>query len=269
MPNTPSVSVLAADVPGLPVLPGVARSDSLHQPARLHVLQRLVHVSEHQLGGGSQPLSGPASVWYVPRWREISLKRTDGCAVSTAHTGFYYWDSEFIISALPCVMILKLMAFTCRMFLMVQPGYNAEKRIRLSWLSGFKLGELWPTYEHIHTENNCRPYWSVSGGIIQTPTISVTFWKEKSIFPPAGVYGFLIIDRNCSDCSVRASLKQCQRRNKGPHNPGRHIFLHWESTYWVYPPAQCRRVGGDSPKYQTGTHDGKTSVCATKLPNSQ
>lgn len=34
----------AADVPGLPVLPGVARSDSLHQLACLHVLQRLVHV---------------------------------------------------------------------------------------------------------------------------------------------------------------------------------------------------------------------------------
>lgn len=59
------VCVFAADVPGLPVLPGVARSDGLYQPARLHVLQRLVHVSEHQLGGGSQPLPGPASVRYV------------------------------------------------------------------------------------------------------------------------------------------------------------------------------------------------------------
>lgn len=59
------VCVFAADVPGLPVLPGVARGDGLYQPARLHVLQRLVHVSEHQLGGGSQPLPGPASVRYV------------------------------------------------------------------------------------------------------------------------------------------------------------------------------------------------------------
>lgn len=57
--------VFAADVPGLPVLPGVARGDSIHQPAGLHVLQRLVHVSEHQLGGGNQPLPGPASVWYA------------------------------------------------------------------------------------------------------------------------------------------------------------------------------------------------------------
>lgn len=58
--------VFAADVPGLPVLPGVARRDSIHQPAGLHVLQRLVHVSEHQRrGGGNQPLPGPASVWYA------------------------------------------------------------------------------------------------------------------------------------------------------------------------------------------------------------
>lgn len=55
----------AAHVPGLPVLPGVAWSDSVHQPAGLHVLQRLVYVSEHQRGGGSQPLPGPASVWCV------------------------------------------------------------------------------------------------------------------------------------------------------------------------------------------------------------
>lgn len=54
--------VSAAHVPGLPVLPRVARRDGLHQPPGLHVLQRLVHVSERQLRGGSQPLPGPASV---------------------------------------------------------------------------------------------------------------------------------------------------------------------------------------------------------------
>lgn len=60
------VPVFAADVPGLPVLPGVAGSDSVHQPASLHVFQRLVHVSEHLLGERSQPLPGSASVWYEP-----------------------------------------------------------------------------------------------------------------------------------------------------------------------------------------------------------
>lgn len=59
------VPVFAADVLGLPVLPGVARGDRVHQPAGLHVLQRLVHVSEHQLGERSQPLLGPASVWWA------------------------------------------------------------------------------------------------------------------------------------------------------------------------------------------------------------
>lgn len=84
---TPYIWSLAftADVPGLPVLPGVARSDGLHQPARLHVLQRLDHVQEHQLGGGSQPLPGPAPVWYVPRCRivDMYLKRMERCLVST------------------------------------------------------------------------------------------------------------------------------------------------------------------------------------------
>ena len=64
---------VAADVPGLPVLPGLARRDSVHQPASLHVLQRLVHVSEHQPGGGSQPLPGPASVWYVQYLHQMSI----------------------------------------------------------------------------------------------------------------------------------------------------------------------------------------------------
>lgn len=56
--------VSAAVVPGLPLLPGVAGSDSIYQPASLHVLQCLVHVSERQLGGGTQTLPGPASIWY-------------------------------------------------------------------------------------------------------------------------------------------------------------------------------------------------------------
>lgn len=65
--------MFTADVPGLPVLPGVARGDSIHQPARLHVLQRLDNVSEHQPGRGSQPLPGPAPVRYVLRSHEKVL----------------------------------------------------------------------------------------------------------------------------------------------------------------------------------------------------